>query len=358
MKEILKKKIAVGMSGGVDSTVSALLLKEAGHDVIGVTMKLWDGDDRAPISGSCYSKSQDKIIEEAKKCANEIGIEYHAIDCVKEFKKNVIEYVISSYKNGLTPNPCVACNELVKFGALFDGVKDILGSDFYFSTGHYARVEYDEKTNRYLLKRGKNYAKDQSYFLYRLPQRVLSKLIFPLEGMEKSEVRETARTRGLSVADKSDSQDFFAGEYHKLFEDSAQIGNIVDKYGNILGSHNGIFNYTIGQRKGLDIAHKHALYVLEIDSVNNAIIVGEKGDMVSAECFVKNINYIAAGYDEKAFEALVKTRSAHKGTMALVTPLNDRTACIKFNEETGIVSKGQSAVFYDGDIVIGGGVIC
>ncbi len=236
-------KIIVGMSGGVDSSVSALLLKEQGHEVIGATMKLYDNDSRAPEYGSCYSKNQNAVIEECKMIADFIGIEHHVIDLSKDFNKYVIDYFISSYKNGLTPNPCIYCNEHIKFQKFFEGIEKYCGNFDKFVTGHYANVEYSDSHNRYLLKRGKNKIKDQSYFLYRLSQNTLSKIIFPLYDKEKSEVREIARKYKLPISEKPDSQDFFAGQYKRLFEDEPSCGNIVDKGGNILGKHNGIFNY-------------------------------------------------------------------------------------------------------------------
>ena len=351
-------KIAVGMSGGVDSSVTAVLLKEAGHDVFGVTMKLWDDDSRAPQHGSCYSKSQNAVIEECEQIAKFIGIKHYVIDLSREFNKYVIDYFIDSYKNGLTPNPCIYCNEHIKFSKFFDGIESMGNSFDKFATGHYANIVYSDIHKRYLLKRGKNKLKDQSYFLYRINQDTLSKIIFPLYDMEKSAVRDIARKYNLPISEKPDSQDFFAGEYKRLFDDEKTSGNIIDKNGNILGQHNGIFNYTVGQRKGLDIAHAHALYVLSIDVKNNSIIVGDKSDMFSTDCYIANLNLISIEKIDKPFKAFVKTRSSHKGTMATIHPqTQDGRVYIKFDEPTSIVSKGQSAVFYDNDIVIGGGII-
>jgi len=350
-------KIAVGMSGGVDSSVTAVLLKEQGHDVFGATMKLWDNDNRAPECGSCYSKSQDEVIEECKKIAKFIGIRHYVIDLSKEFNQYVIDYFIDSYKKGLTPNPCIYCNEYIKFSKFFNGIEKYENNFDKFATGHYANIVYSDEHKRYLLKSGKNKIKDQSYFLYRLNQNALSKIMFPLYDKEKSEVRDIARKYNLPISEKPDSQDFFAGEYKRLFDDDKISGNIIDKNGNILGVHNGVFNYTIGQRKGLDIAYSHALYVLSIDAKNNTVIVGDKSDMFSTECYIENLNLISIEKIDKPFKALVKTRSTHKGSMATIDALENDMVYIKFDEPTMIVSGGQSAVFYDDDIVIGGGII-
>ncbi len=351
-------KIAVGISGGVDSSVAALMLKEQGHEVFGVTMKLWDGNLNAPECDSCYSRSQDSVIAECQKLAEQIGIKHYAIDLSKEFRQYVINYFVDTYKKGRTPNPCVYCNENIKFGRFFDAIDRIEPGFDKFATGHYANIVYSKERNRYLLKRGKNLIKDQSYFLYRLKQDTLSKIIFPLYDIEKSEVRELAHKYGLSTSDKKDSQGFFAGEYKRLFNDSSLQGDIIDKQGNILGQHNGIFNYTIGQRKGLNIAHSHALYVIKIDAKNNTIVVGDINDMYSLDLYISNVNLISIESIDKPLHALVKSRSTHKGSMAMIENVGDGRYYIKFDEPSHIVSSGQSAVFYDDENnLIGGGII-
>ena len=350
-------KIAVGMSSGVDSTTTAKLLKEQGHEVFGVTMMLWDcKDERAPISGSCYGPYQEKVVEDCKRYANDIGIEHYAFNVSGDFQKKVIDYVAKSYKLGLTPNPCIMCNSQIKFLALFKAIYDS-GLEFdKFATGHYAGVKYDEKTNRHLLLRAKNLAKDQSYFLYRLNQEQLSKIMFPMYENTKEMTRQIARDFSLEVADKSDSQDFFAGEYHRLF-DADKEGQIIHIDTNeVLGTHKGIWHYTVGQRKGLGIAYKEPLFIIELNSDTNTVYVGGKEHLSIQTIEIENVNWIAEP-KQNEFEALVKTRSAHKGTMARITPLEDNRMKIEFLEPTSIVAKGQSCVCYDGDITLCGGIV-
>lgn len=349
-------KIAVGMSAGVDSTTTAKILKEEGHEVFGVTMLLWNGDKRAPLQGSCYSPYQKEVVKEASKYAKDIGIDYYALDVSEYFQKYVIDYVIKSYKLGLTPNPCIMCNSIVKFGALFDAIESIGITFDKFATGHYAGIRYDEESKRYLLLRGKNLIKDQSYFLYRLNQNQLSKIMFPMYENTKEETRAIARKYSLSVANKSESQDFFAGEYDRLFGDDRK-GNIVHiETKETLGTHNGIWHFTVGQRKGLNIAYKEALFVISLDAETNTVYVGNKENTYVKSCRISDINWIA-GYKDFEFEALVKTRSAHKGAIARVYPLDESNAKIEFLEPTGIISKGQSCVCYDGEVVLCGGIV-
>lgn len=348
--------IAVGMSAGVDSTTTAKLLKEQGNKVFGVTMMLWNGDKRAPLSGSCYGPYQEKVVEECKKYAKEIGIEHYAFNVSEAFQKKVIDYVIESYKMGLTPNPCIMCNSHIKFAALFDAIENT-GLQFdKFATGHYAGVKYDERSKRYLLLRGKNLIKDQSYFLYRLTQKQLSKIMFPMYENTKEETREMARKFELEVADKNESQDFFAGEYHRLFDKDLDGKIIHIETGEILGQHKGIWHYTVGQRKGLGIAYKEPLFIVGLESETNTVYVGGKDYTFVNEVNIYNINWIAEPRDYE-FEALVKTRSAHKGTMARIIPIDEDKINIKFLEPTGIVAKGQSCVCYDNEIALCGGIV-
>lgn len=348
--------IAVGMSAGVDSTTTAKLLKEQGNKVFGVTMMLWNGDKRAPLSGSCYGPYQEKVVEECKKYAKEIGIEHYAFNVSEAFQNKVIDYVIESYKMGLTPNPCIMCNSHIKFAALFDAIENT-GLQFdKFATGHYAGVKYDEQSKRYLLLRGKNLIKDQSYFLYRLTQKQLSKIMFPMYENTKEETREMARKFELEVADKNESQDFFAGEYHRLFDKDLDGKIIHIETGEILGQHKGIWHYTVGQRKGLGIAYKEPLFIVGLESETNTVYVGGKDYTFVNEVNIYNINWIAEPRDYE-FEALVKTRSAHKGTMARIIPIDEDKINIKFLEPTGIVAKGQSCVCYDNEIALCGGIV-
>lgn len=350
-------KIAVGMSSGVDSTTTAKLLKEQGNDVFGVTMLLWDGkDERAPLAGSCYGPYQAKVVEDCKKYAKDIGIEHYAFNVSGDFQKKVIDYVAESYKLGLTPNPCIMCNSHIKFLALFKAIEDS-GLNFdKFATGHYAGVRYDEKEKRYLLLRGKNLAKDQSYFLYRLNQEQLSKIIFPMYENTKEMTRQIARDYNLEVADKSDSQDFFAGEYHRLFEKDMEGKIIHIDTNEVLGTHKGIWHYTVGQRKGLGIAYKEPLFIISLDNETNTVYVGGKEHLDIQTVNIYNVNWIVEPRAHE-FEALVKTRSAHKGSMARIIPINESEIKIEFLEPTSIVAKGQSCVMYDGDVTLCGGIV-
>ena len=351
-------KIAVGMSAGVDSTTTLKILKEEGHEVIGVTMLLWSNDSRAPLKGSCYGPSQYTIVDECRKYAEEIGIPYYAIDVSEKFRQYVIDYVIKSYKNAQTPNPCIVCNSLVKFGALFDSINE-LGIDFdKFATGHYAGIEYNEENSRYMLLKGADTLKDQSYFLYALSQEQLSKIIFPMRNKTKEDVRKIASSYNLSVANKSESQDFFGGEYHRLFEGESNSGSIKHYETNeVLGTHNGIWNYTVGQRRGLGVYHETPLYVVNIDSSENTVFVGSKENILTSETKIENINWVSIAKTDKPFRALVKTRSSHKGVLSDIVPQSDGSLKIHFDTPTTIPSRGQSSVCYSEDKVLCGGVV-
>ena len=355
-------KIAVGMSGGVDSSVAAMLLKEQGHDVMGVIMSVWDGSVEAARAGagrhSCYGPDEKEDIAAAGKICEAIGIRLHVIDCVSEYRESVIDYFKKEYLSGRTPNPCVVCNQLVKFGAL---IGRALGSglDFdKFATGHYAMVEFDPARSRHLLKKGADKKKDQSYFLYRLSQEQLSRLVLPLGNLTKSEVRRLAAEKGLGVSEKEDSQDFYGGDYRELLGAEDEPGEIVDGKGKVLGRHGGIWNYTIGQRRGLGIAHEKPLYVVSLNREKNEVIVGTRDELKSAGLAASGINWISADPPPVIpFRASVKVRSASREAAAVITPSGDNGAVVEFEVPQDGVAPGQSAVFYDSDTVIGGGVI-
>ena len=274
-KDIKDTTVLVGISGGVDSAVCALKLKQAGYNVIGAMMKVYDGEIKT-IANSCYGTDKEKEIKDARTICDKIGIDFHLIDCAKAFDELVFSEFKSEYKKGRTPNPCVLCNPRVKFG-VFPTLAKKAGIEFdKFATGHYARVEFDKKTGKYLLKQGINQKKDQTYFLYKLTQNKLQNILFPLGGLEKEEVRAFAKENGLIVHDKTDSQDFFKGDYAEIIEAEENPGKIIHINGKILGEHKGIFNYTIGQRKGLKIAHPSPLYVTALDAGKNTVTVAEK----------------------------------------------------------------------------------
>lgn len=352
-------KVVVAMSGGVDSSVAAALLKEKGHDVIGVTMKVWDGEvfRGNKTRHSCYGPDEEEDIEDAQRIAQVLGIPFYTFDLRKEYRTEVLDYFCQEYLLGRTPNPCIKCNRTVKFDALVKKARDS-GLEFdYFASGHYARVEYDESKRRYLLKKAKDMSKDQSYFLFSLSQKQLGRSLFPLGNYAKEEVRNMACALGLGVEDKRESQDFFAGDYSSLLGTGAKPGPIVNKEGKILGKHRGIAFYTIGQRRGLGISSKEPLYVTEIDQGRNAIIVGPKRETYGDELVASELNWIAMKILHQPIEAKVKIRYLHKEAEAVIAPMKDDKIRIKFKEPQMAITPGQAAVLYDDDIVMGGGTI-
>ena len=352
-------KVLVGLSGGVDSTVAALLLKEQGYDVIGATMKVWGKDGMAAQSGhkdACYGPDEVESIEEASKIAEKLGIPYHVIDCVEKYESIVLENFKSEYKNGRTPNPCVWCNAYVKFGALPDMARAV-GIEFdKFATGHYARVGINETNGRYQLMRGVNPKKDQSYFLYRLKQEQLARVILPLGTYTKDEIRAIAKDHGLEVAEKPDSQDFYGGDYNELLNFEAKEGNIVDLDGKVLGKHNGFWNYTIGQRKGLGVSASEPLYVLALRKDTNEVVVGFADKTFKKSLIANNINWVSIDGLKEPRKAQAKIRSTQQPVDVTLNPLDNAVEVI-FDDLQKSIAIGQSAVFYDGDIVLGGGII-
>ena len=350
-------KILVGLSGGVDSSVAALILKQQGHEVVGATMSIWGKDGMAAKSGhknACYGPDEKEDIEEARKIAAQIGIPYYVFNCVEQYEQIVLDNFKSEYIQGRTPNPCVWCNALVKFGVLPLIAKEN-GIEFdKFATGHYARVE--EKDGRFLLKRGIAPHKDQSYFLYRLKQEQLKNIILPLGNYTKDQIRKIAKDNGLEVAEKPDSQDFYDGDYNELLGVKEKDGNIVDLDGKVLGLHKGIWNYTIGQRKGIGVSATEPLYVLELRKDTNEVVIGPADKTFKKELTAVNLNWIAFDKLENERKVYAKIRSTQQPTPVTITPNGDDVDVV-FDELQKSIAIGQSVVFYDEDVVLGGGVI-
>lgn len=346
------KRVLLGMSGGVDSSVSALLLKEAGYEVIGATMELF-------ASSSCCNIN---TYIDAKKICESIGIPHFTYNYQNEFKEYVIDDFINCYKNCRTPNPCIECNKYLKFGIMYEKAKE-LGCN-YIATGHYAKTEYSEEYGRWVLKKSKAGRKDQSYVLWNIPKDLLEHIVFPLSDFEsKEQIREIARKHELKVANKPDSEDICFvpdGNYKKFLEVNSDItpkeGNIVDLKGNVLGKHTGLYNYTIGQRKGLGISYEVPLFVVGFNSEKNEVIVGEEKDLYKQKIVVSDINLLLFDKIEEPIEVAVKTRYSSTEALASIEQIDDRII-VQFKEPQRAPTPGQSAVFYIGDIVVGGGKI-
>ena len=351
-------KILVAMSGGVDSSVAAGLLKEAGNECIGCTMKLYDNAD-AGISRSRTCCSLDDV-EDARSVAYRLGMPYYVFNFSDDFRKNVINRFVDSYLCGMTPNPCIDCNRYMKFGKLYERAK-ILGCD-HIATGHYARIEH--RDGRYILKKAVDPAKDQSYVLYSMTQDELARTLFPLGGMTKTDARRFAVAHGFFNADKPDSQDICFvpdGDYARVIElhtgRPTPPGNFVDRNGNILGRHRGIIRYTVGQHKGLGIPLPGKRYVISVRSADNTVLLGEEAELYGAEATVGDVNWISGAAPSRTVRCNVKIRYRQPEQPATVTPEPGGTASVKFDLPQRAVTPGQAAVFYDGDTVLGGGVI-
>jgi tRNA-specific 2-thiouridylase len=347
------------MSGGVDSSATAALLLEQGYDVVGITLKLWPQD--------CLSRAEDKCcgpqaVTDARAVCHKLGIPYYLIDEAAEFQTHVIQYFADEYKAGRTPNPCVMCNQNLKFGRLINRA-DQLGAQ-YIATGHFARLEKSPDGTRTLLKRGCDSRKDQSYFLFSLRQDQLARALFPLGEKTKSDTREVARHCRLKTADKEESMEicFVPDNDYGKFLQQARLaqkhqGDIVDLDGRVLGRHDGIEFYTIGQRKGLGISSTKPLYVIELDPARNRVIVGDESALERDEFVAERCNWIPFATPPSSFEATVKIRYAHAGAAATITPQPGGQARVKLHAPQRAITPGQAAVFYEDDLVLGGGWI-
>ena len=375
-------KIAVAMSGGVDSSAAAAILKEQGHDLVGFTMQLWNqrrgvttDENGDPLPSRCCSLDD---VYDARRVAEELGFPFYVLNLEREFEHDVVQPFVASYLNGETPIPCVSCNSRLKFAAL-DQLAVSLGCE-KVATGHYARVEYDPMAKRYRLLRGLNQQKDQSYFLWELTQEQLSRSLFPLGEMSKPEARDAARRNHLAIAEKEESQEIcfvpdgnysaFIDRYLKIGQISpigsltdqgqAEVpgeGEIVDKNGTVIGRHSGIHRYTVGQRRGIGIANERPLYVLSIDAPGKRVVVGSSEELLSREFKAAGVNWIAGDDPAEPVRAKVRVRYRHIEAPATITVLGNRRARVVFDEPQRAITPGQAAVFYKDDEALGGGWI-
>lgn len=348
------------MSGGVDSSVAAYLLCSQGYECGGITMKLY-GSEMISLSED-HACCSEQDVKDAREVAQRLGMPFYVYDFSPIFRKNVIDRFVLAYEQGQTPNPCIDCNRYMKFGLLYERAAE-LGYD-RIATGHYARIAFDEEKGRYLLKKALDPQKDQSYVLYSMTQEQLSRTLFPLGEMTKAQVRELAEKSGFSNADKAESQDICFipnGSYAEFIENYTgkdyPPGDFVDLSGEVLGRHKGIIRYTIGQRKGLGLALKHPGYVCGIDPVSNTVMIGENRDLFTKKFCVNEVNLISRDRIEGCARLKVKVRYHQPEQWASVVSTGPDTLEVEFDEPQRAITKGQSAVFYDGDIVAGGGVI-
>src|SRR5437868_9069440 len=365
-------KIAVAMSGGVDSSAAAAMLKEAGHELVGFTMQLWNqrrglsvGEDGEPLPSRCCSLDD---VYDARRVAEDLGFPFYVLNLEREFERDVVAPFVRSYLEGETPIPCVACNSRLKFASL-DRMALSVGCE-KVATGHYARVRFDEGARRYQLLRGLDRRKDQSYFLWELTQDQLSRALFPLGEKRKTEVRDVARRHGLYVAEKRESQEIcfvpdgdYAGFIERYLEAEGREGErpargeVVDTEGRVVGRHEGVHRYTVGQRRGLGVSRPLPLYVVRVEAEENRVVVGEAEELLSHEFTAAGVNWVALDEPTEPVRAEVRVRYRHDAAPANVTPLEGGRVRVRFDEPQRAVTPGQATVFYRGEEVLGGGWI-
>jgi tRNA-specific 2-thiouridylase len=365
-------KIAVAMSGGVDSSAAAALLGEAGHELVGFTMQLWNqrrglsvDENGEPLPSRCCSLDD---VYDARRVAEDLGFPFYVLNLERDFERDVVEPFVESYLEGETPIPCVACNSRLKFAAL-DRMAQSVGCE-KVATGHYARVALDESARRYRLLRGRDARKDQTYFLWELTQDQLSRSMFPLGEMSKADVRDAARRHGLNVAEKRESQEIcfvpdgdYAGFIERYLEAEGQEerrparGEIVDTEGRVVGEHEGVHRYTTGQRRGLGVSRPLPLYVVRVEAERNRVVVGKAEELLSSEFTAEGVNWIAFDAPEEDVRADVRVRYRHTEAPATITPLADSRVRVRFDEPQRAITPGQACVFYRGEEVVGGGWI-
>ena len=356
----MQKRVLVGMSGGVDSSVAAALLLEQGYDVSGVTLRLFDHDSVA--SEKTFAGGKADAVQDAKSVCDRLGIAHVVFDFCDAFESEVISRFACGYEKGLTPNPCIDCNRYIKFGLLLQRARAM--SYNLIATGHYVQRAYDSASGRYLLKKAADVTKDQTYVLYMLTQHQLAGTLFPLGTVQKKQARQLARNMELASAQRPESQDIcfvqdgdYAGFLERKLGVASVPGDFVYKDGTPLGRHKGMIHYTIGQRKGLGISYAHPLFVLDKNASSNRITLGENADLFTNRLKARNVNYIAVERLNTPLHVTAKARYSQKEARAVVHPLSESEVIVEFAEKQRAITPGQAVVFYDGDVVVGGGTI-